>query len=85
MSKRIWDWYAPVYEFFMPMDEKVFPGMYARVPEVIRGKDVLEIATGPGTLAKRIAPAAGKFIATDYSEGMIKTARKGEYAPEPDV
>ncbi len=81
MSKRIWDWYAPVYEFFMPMDEKVFPGMYARVPEVIRGKDVLEIATGPGTLAKRIAPAAGKFIATDYSEGMIKTARKGKYAP----
>lgn len=81
MSKRIWDWYAPVYEIFMPMDEKVFPEMYARLPEVIRGKSVLEIATGPGTLAKRIAPAAGKFIATDYSEGMIKTARKGEYAP----
>ena len=41
MSKRIWDWYAPVYEIFMPMDEKVFPEMYARLPEVIRGKNVL--------------------------------------------
>ena len=41
---------------------------------------MLEIATGPGLLAKHIAYAAKSIIATDYSEGMIKEARKGVYA-----
>lgn len=38
----------------------------------------MEIATGPGLLAKHVAPAAASMIATDYSEGMIKEARKGK-------
>ena len=41
------------------------------------GREVLEIATGPGLLAKHVAPAAKKMIATDYSDGMIAEARKG--------
>ena len=44
------------------------------------GTCMLEIATGPGLLAKHIAYAAKSVIATDYSEGMIKEARKGVYA-----
>jgi len=52
--------------------------MYDRIPEVIESKEVLEIATGPGLLAKHVAHAAKKMIATDYSDGMIKEAKKGE-------
>lgn len=79
MTKKIWDMYAPLYEKFMRADEKVYKLMYKRIPKVIKGKRVLEIATGPGLLAKHVAASAKEMIATDYSEGMIKEAKKGEY------
>lgn len=77
MNKKIWDLYAPIYERAMRSDNKAYKGMYKRIPKVIAGKDVLEIATGPGLLAKHVAYAANKMIATDYSEGMIAEAKKG--------
>lgn len=79
MTKKIWDLYAPIYERAMRMDEKIYGFMYERIPEVIRDKEVLEIATGPGLLAKHTAAFAKKMIATDYSDGMIKEAKKGLY------
>lgn len=78
MNKRIWDLYAPIYELAMRADKKVYKVMYERISKVIEGKVVLEIATGPGLLAKNVAYAASKMIATDYSEGMIAEAKKGE-------
>ncbi len=78
MNKKIWDLYAPIYELAMRADKKVYKGMYERIPKVIEGKVVLEIATGPGLLAKNVAYAASKMIATDYSDGMIAEAKKGE-------
>ncbi len=62
------------------MDRKYYRYMYERIPELIAGKDVLEIATGPGLLAKHVAYASERMVATDYSEGMIKQACKGEYS-----
>lgn len=79
MNKKIWDLYAPIYEKMMRADRKVYQAMYNRIPKVIAGKDVLEIATGPGLLAKHVAQAANTMIATDYSAGMIAEAKKGEY------
>ena len=81
MKKRIWDLYAPIYKRAMKADQKIYDYMYIRIPEVIRDKDVLEIATGPGLLAKHVAPAANRMIATDYSDGMIAEARKGDNPP----
>ena len=52
--------------------------MYDRIPTVIRDKEVLELATGPGLLAKHVAPAAKRMIAIDYSDGMIAEAKKGD-------
>ncbi len=78
MKKKTWDLYAPVYEKAMRADIKIYQFMYDRIPEVIRGREVLEIATGPGLLAKHVAPAARRMVATDYSDGMIAEARKGE-------
>ena len=78
MKKKIWDLYAPSYEIAMRSDRKIYQFMYDRIPAVIKGKEVLEIATGPGLLAKHVAPAAARMVATDYSDGMIAEAKKGE-------
>lgn len=79
MTKKMWDLYAPIYERAMRSDRKTNQFMYDRIPESIRNKDVLEIATGPGLLAKHVASASKTMIATDYSEGMIAQATKGVY------
>lgn len=81
MKKKTWDLYAPIYKRAMQADHKIYDFMYDRIPEVIREKEVLEIATGPGLLAKHVAPAAKRMIATDYSDGMIAEAKRGE-SPE---
>ncbi|MBR3018376.1 MAG: ATP-binding cassette domain-containing protein [Clostridia bacterium] len=78
MTKKIWDLYAPIYKQAMKADQHIYDFMYARIPEMIRDKEVLEIATGPGLLAKHVAPATKKMIATDYSDGMIAEAKKGD-------
>ncbi len=79
MNKKVWDLYAPIYEKAMRMDRKYYQYMYDRIPKQIKNKEVLEIATGPGLLAKHIAYSAKSVTATDYSDGMIKEARKGNY------
>ena len=79
MNKKIWDIYAPIYEKAMHMDKKYYSYMYDRIPVIIKDKEVLEIATGPGLLAKHVAHFTKKMLATDYSDGMIKEAKKGEY------
>ena len=79
MKKRIWDLYAPIYEKAMRADIRIYRFMYDRIPAMIRDREVLEIATGPGLLAKQVAPSAKRMVATDYSDGMIAEAKKGEY------
>ena len=79
MKKKIWDLYAPIYEIAMRSDRKIYQFMYDRIPTVIKGKEVLEIATGPGLLAKHVASAAKRMTATDYSDGMIAEAKKGVF------
>ena len=78
MKKKIWDLYAPIYRLTMKADQHIYDFMYQRIPEKIRGMEVLEIATGPGLLARHVAPAAKRMIATDYSDGMIAQAKKGD-------
>lgn len=67
MNKTIWNFYAPIYEKAMRADSHIYEYMYQQIPQVIAGKDVLEVATGPGLLAKHVAPAAKSMIATDYA------------------
>lgn len=78
MKKKIWDLYAPIYKQAMKADQRIYDYMYKRIPGRIRDREVLEIATGPGLLAKHVSPAAKSMIATDYSDGMIAEARKGD-------
>lgn len=79
MDQKVWSFYAPIYEKAMRADRKLYEFMYGRIPQVIEGKEVLEIATGPGLLAKHVAHAAKQMVATDYAEGMIREAKKGAY------
>lgn len=79
MKKRIWDLYAPIYKQAMKADQKIYDFMYGRIPGKIRNMEVLEVATGPGLLARHVAPAARRMLATDYSDGMIAQAGKGEF------
>lgn len=78
MKKSTWDRYAPIYERAMRSDESTYESMYARISEVVQGKEVLELATGPGLLAKHVVSSTKRMVATDYSEGMIREAKKGE-------
>jgi ubiquinone/menaquinone biosynthesis C-methylase UbiE len=78
MNKKLWDMYAPIYELAMRADMKIYRFMYDRIPTIIKDKEVLELATGPGLLAKHVAPAAKRMIATDYSDGMIAKAKMGD-------
>ncbi|WP_202898222.1 class I SAM-dependent methyltransferase [Slackia sp. CM382] len=78
LKKSTWDRYAPIYERAMRSDESTYESMYARISEVVQGKEVLELATGPGLLAKHVVSSTKRMVATDYSEGMIREAKKGE-------
>ena len=77
MKGKIWDWYAPIYKRAMRAEERSYAYLYRRIAKLVRAKEVLELATGPGVLAKRIAPVTKRMLATDYSEGMIAEAKKG--------
>jgi len=78
VKKKIWDLYAPIYKQAMKADQKIYTFMSERIPQKIKEMEVLEIATGPGLLARHVAPAAKRMVATDYSDGMIAEAKKGE-------
>ena len=62
MSINIWDIFAPVYEFAMRSQKSIYDYMYERIGEVAQGKDVLELATGPGMIARHIAPHANHVV-----------------------
>ena len=52
-------------------------GQADAVARLIRpGDTVLECACGTGAITAAIAPTCASVIATDYSEGMLKQARK---------
>ena len=79
-DKNIWDRFAPVYSSFVtgtPGNRKAYEAMYRRIKKMVSDKDVLEIATGPGIIAKQVADSAGRIIATDFSEKMLAVARRG--------
>ena len=55
---NIWNIFAPVYELTMRSQKSIYDYLYRRIGEVAKGKDVLELATGPGMIARHIAPLA---------------------------
>ena len=74
----IWDRVAPLYDLAVSaLNRRAYDGTGAAVARLIRpGDTVLECACGTGAIASAIAPACAHVVATDFSEGMLKQARK---------
>ena len=74
----IWDRVAPLYDLVVnTLNRRVYDGTGGAVARLIRpGDTVLECACGTGAISAAIAPACARVVATDYSEGMLKQARK---------
>ncbi len=78
MRNNVWNIFAPIYERTMKSQQNIYDYMYNQISQAVVGKKVLELATGPGMIAKHIANSAESVIATDFAEKMIETAKKGD-------
>lgn len=78
MKKTVWDFFAPIYETTMKSQKNIYDYLYQNISRAAEGKTVLELATGPGMIAKHIASAAKSVVATDFAPNMIETAKKGD-------
>ncbi len=74
--KNFWDKNAGRYDRFMRKDRAAYEEMYALIRPVVKGKTVLELATGTGLIAKNIVNAAAHIEATDASVEMIAEAKR---------
>ncbi|MCR4821934.1 MAG: class I SAM-dependent methyltransferase [Treponema sp.] len=79
MKKTVWDLFAPFYELAMKSQKNQYDYLYEHILPLVKDKKVLELATGPGMIAKHLAQNTSSMIATDFSPDMIKTAKKGKY------
>lgn len=77
MKKTFWDCTAKSYDHFMKKDHKAYKQMYSLIYPVVRHKQVLELATGTGLIAKHIVRSADHIEATDASQEMIEQAKQG--------
>ena len=74
--KDFWDKNANRYDRFMRKDRAAYDEMYELIRPVVKGKTVLELATGTGLIAKHIVTAAAHIEATDASGEMIAEAKR---------
>lgn len=77
MKEGVWNFFAPIYERAMKSQKSIYDYIYKEISAAASGKDVLELATGPGMIAKHIASSAKSVTATDFAPKMIETAKKG--------
>ena len=75
-KKNFWDRNARIYNRFMRKDRAAYETMYALIRPAVKGKTVLELATGTGLIAKNIVNAAAHIEATDASPEMIAEAKR---------
>lgn len=78
--KNFWDKNAGRYDRFMRKDQAAYEEMYALIRPVVKGKTVLELATGTGLIAKSIVNAAAHIEASDTSAEMIREAKRRNHS-----
>ncbi len=74
--KNFWDRNAGRYDRFMRKDRAAYEKMYGLIRPDVKGKTVLELATGTGLIAKNIVNVAAHIEATDASVEMIAEAKR---------
>lgn len=77
MKEGVWNFFAPIYERAMKSQKSIYDYIYKEISAAASGKIVLELATGPGMIAKHIASSAKSVTATDFAPKMIEAAKKG--------
>ena len=78
--KNFWDRNAGRYDRFMRKDRAAYEIMYGLIRPVVKGKTVLELATGTGLIAKNIVNAAAHIEASDTSAEMIREAKRRNHS-----
>ena len=78
--KNFWDRNAGRYDRFMRKDRAAYETMYGLIRLVVKGKTVLELATGTGLIAKNIVNAAAHIEASDTSAEMIREAKRRNHS-----
>ena len=82
-NKKFWDRYSRLYDFEINRFNKAaYEEMYRLMSEALKADmRVLEVATGTGLIALRIAQFVRQVEATDFSTRMIETAKKKNAPP----
>ena len=75
-SQNFWDKNAGRYDRFMRKDAAAYERLYELLRPVVRQKNMLELATGTGLIAKNIVNSAAHIEATDASPEMIAEAKR---------
>lgn len=85
-ERKYWDQIAPEYEHFIEKYWKVYPSLLDKIAQdVDAGNTVLEVATGTGLLALKIAEQGAQVYAVDISQPMIEEAKKKKKEKEIDI
>ena len=76
-NKKFWDKFAKLYAPFMKKDQDVYDQVCEDIrPYLNPNMKVLELACGSGQLSFSLSKHTKTWIATDFSEPMIREAQK---------
>lgn len=76
-NKGFWERVAKLYTKVMSKNSGVYDAVCNQLGHYVsKDKNVLELACGTGQITFRMADMAGSWTATDYSENMIREAKK---------
>lgn len=76
-NKGFWDRWAKRYDAIMKKDRAAYEHIAGKIKQGLnRSMTVLEVACGTGILSERLAGSVKMLEATDFSEEMIREAKK---------
>lgn len=76
-NKNFWQKFAKIYTAFMSKNDAAYIAICDSLNDFVDAdKNVLELACGTGQITFRMSDKAAVWIATDYSENMVKEAER---------
>ena len=76
-ERKFWEKFAPKYDRFVDRRIGSYPLLLEKVAEEVQsGATVIEVATGTGLLALKVAEKAAQVHGVDISPAMIEEAKK---------
>jgi demethylphylloquinol methyltransferase len=80
LRRRYYNWFSPWYDSFVRMHSRDRQGnmrdFLADVARIEEGQTVIDLCTGTGSGALRIARHGVHVLGVDFSEGMLRQARR---------